>query len=136
MTHLTELESRMLAFIDDYVSTQGKSPTLQDVGNATNVRSLGTVHRYIKSLESKGALVRGGGWRSIRPAIKSTESMNDPQEAFEYAGRMLKATFPEIRLLDTLIGRLTQIDNAMTAIPQDVRDRHTRDMKTIRGQRT
>ncbi len=55
--------------------------------------------------------------------------MNDPQAAFDYTGRILKAVFPDIVLTDTLLGRLTQIDNAMTAIPQIVRDEHSRDVK-------
>lgn len=63
---LTELENRMLKFIGDYLREHnGRSPTLVEIGDGCGVNSVGTVHRYLKSIEDKGYLDRaGGGWRA------------------------------------------------------------------------
>jgi len=63
---LTELERRMLNFIGDYLrENDGRSPTLAEIGEACGVNSVGTVHRYLKSIEDKGLLNRSGsGWRT------------------------------------------------------------------------
>jgi repressor LexA len=63
---LTELEHRMLSFIGDYLREHdGRSPTLVEIGEACGVNSVGTVHRYLKSIEDKGLLDRAGsGWRT------------------------------------------------------------------------
>jgi SOS-response transcriptional repressor LexA len=66
---LTDLERRMLAFVTGYVSERGNGPTLAEIGNACGVRSVGTVHRYIRSIESKGFLKKvRQGWRPRKPA--------------------------------------------------------------------
>jgi repressor LexA len=63
---LTDLEQRMLNFIGDYLREHdGRSPTLVEIGEACGVNSVGTVHRYVKSIEEKGFLDRpGSGWRT------------------------------------------------------------------------
>lgn len=63
---LTKLEEKMLSFIGDYMRAHdGDGPTLKQIGNACGIKSPGTVHRYVKSLETKGRLVRGKHWRTI-----------------------------------------------------------------------
>lgn len=63
---LTELEQRMLNFIGDYLrENDGRSPTLVEIGEGCGVNSVGTIHRYVKSIEEKGFLDRtGSGWRT------------------------------------------------------------------------
>lgn len=63
---LTSLERRMLTFIGEYLrQNDGQSPTLSEIGQGCGVSSVGTVHRYIKSIEDKGWLERArGGWRA------------------------------------------------------------------------
>lgn len=65
---LTELEQRMLEAIRDHITTQGRSPTLVEIGDAVGVTSKGTVHRYVQGLVDKGQLVRNHtGWRGLQP---------------------------------------------------------------------
>lgn len=63
---LTDLESKMLEFIGAYLRQHGgKAPTLSEVGTGCGVNSVGTVHRYLSSIEDKGYLERARkGWRT------------------------------------------------------------------------
>lgn len=63
---LTDLEQRMLTFIGEYLRQHaGRSPTLAEIGDGCGVNSVGTVHRYLKSIEDKGFLDRArAGWRT------------------------------------------------------------------------
>lgn len=63
---LTDLEQRMLTFIGEYLrENAGRSPTLSEIGERCGVSSVGTVHRYLKSIEDKGFIDRArSGWRT------------------------------------------------------------------------
>lgn len=63
---LTDLEQRMLNFIGEYLREHaGRSPTLAEIGEGCSVSSVGTVHRYLTSIEDKGFLDRArAGWRT------------------------------------------------------------------------
>lgn len=63
---LTELERRILNFIGEYLrENEGRAPTLAEIGEGCGVNSVGTVHRYVSSIENKGFLNKGGkGWRT------------------------------------------------------------------------
>ncbi|MEM6998577.1 MAG: transcriptional repressor LexA [Pseudomonadota bacterium] len=64
---LTGLEERLLQFITRHISQYGHSPTLTEIGEALNIRSKGTIHRYVDSLIKKGHLHRDGrSWRGLR----------------------------------------------------------------------
>ncbi len=64
---LTELEQRILEAIKLYISQQGRSPTLVEIGRAVGVASKGTLHRYVQGLIDKGQLVRNhAGWRGLQ----------------------------------------------------------------------
>lgn len=68
---LTQLEQRILDFIEAYIRENGQGPTLSEIGTALNLKSKGTVHRYVQALTNKGALERTErGWRGIRLANK------------------------------------------------------------------
>lgn len=83
MAHLTGLETRMLSFITMFLSTEHKSPTLKEIGEACGVASSGTVHRYVKSLEDKGVLVREGGWRALRMADDPHDYVDELQQELD-----------------------------------------------------
>ena len=69
---LTQLEQRILEFIRDYISQHGQGPTLTEIGAAMDIKSKGTVHRYVQALTNKGALEHvERGWRGIRLANES-----------------------------------------------------------------
>ena len=64
---LTGLEEKILQCITRYIAQNGRSPTLDEIGRLLEIKSKGTIHRYIKSLIDKGHLQRTGrNWRGIR----------------------------------------------------------------------
>ena len=64
---LTHLEDKVLMLISRYIAQHGYAPTLREIGEALNINSKGTVHRYVASLIEKGRLHRKGrSWRGIR----------------------------------------------------------------------
>jgi len=63
---LTKLEERLLKFITGFITSHGFSPTLKQMSEALNIKSRGTLHRYVQSLVKKKALRRSGrGWRAV-----------------------------------------------------------------------
>ena len=64
---LTNLEKKILNFIGDYLrENEGSSPTLSEVGQGCGLKSVGTIHRYIASIEKKGFLQKSrSGWRTL-----------------------------------------------------------------------
>ena len=66
---LTGLEENILQCITRYITQNGRSPTLDEIGQLLEIRSTGTIHRYVKSLIDKGHLQRSGrNWRGLRLA--------------------------------------------------------------------
>lgn len=64
---LTRLEEKILQMITRYIAQHGHAPTLEEIGQQLNIRSRGTVHRYVESLVEKGHVYREGrSWRSLR----------------------------------------------------------------------
>lgn len=65
---LTELEKKILLFIGDYLRKhEGRSPKLAEIGDGCGIKSVGTVHRYVTSIEEKGFLEKArSGWRTMR----------------------------------------------------------------------
>lgn len=64
---LTKLEEKILHFIGEYLrENAGRSPTLSEIGAGCGLKSVGTIHRYISSIEEKGFLQRArSGWRTL-----------------------------------------------------------------------
>lgn len=64
---LTDLEKKMLNFIGEYLrENDGRAPTLSEIGEGCCVKSVGTIHRYISSIEEKGFLEKArSGWRTL-----------------------------------------------------------------------
>ena len=66
---LTGLEEKILQCITRYITQNGRSPTLDEIGQLLEIRSKGTIHRYVKSSIDKGHLQRSGrNWRGLRLA--------------------------------------------------------------------
>ena len=66
---LTGLEEKILQCITRYITQNGRSPTLNEIGQLLEIKSKGTIHRYVKSLIDKGHLQRSGrNWRGLRLA--------------------------------------------------------------------
>ncbi len=51
-----ELKSRILAYVCAYADQNGFAPSYRDIQQATGVRSVSTVHDYVKRLEAEGRL--------------------------------------------------------------------------------
>lgn len=64
---LTELERKILNFIGEYLrENEGRAPTLAEIGEGCGIKSVGTIHRYVSSIESKGFLEKArSGWRTL-----------------------------------------------------------------------
>ena len=64
---LTGLEEKILQCITRYITQNRCSPTLDEIGKLLEIKSKGTIHRYVKSLIDKGHLQRSGrNWRGLR----------------------------------------------------------------------
>ena len=64
---LSGLEEKVLQCITRYITLNGHAPTLVEIGEALDIKSKGTIHRYVDSLIEKGHLQRTGrSWRGIR----------------------------------------------------------------------
>lgn len=80
---LTQLETRVLMAVEDYILLKGVSPTIAELAVALKLKSKGTVHRYVQSLIDKGRLKRAGrGWRGLRVVGLP---MPDPVKLFRQA---------------------------------------------------
>lgn len=51
-----ELKSRILAYVSAYSDQKGFAPSYHDIQQATGVKSVSTVHDYVKRLEAEGRL--------------------------------------------------------------------------------
>ncbi|HID49680.1 MAG TPA: transcriptional repressor LexA [Chromatiales bacterium] len=90
---LTQLEDRILRYIRGFIARHGKAPTLSEIGTAMQIRSKGTVHRYVQALKNKGALEHvERGWRGIRLANEPlTHSTTLPLAGRIAAGHPIEA---------------------------------------------
>lgn len=98
---LTGLEDRILRFIGNYLRDNGgESPTLAEIGEGCGISSVGTVHRYVASIEKKGYLEKArAGWRTL---VAPTAL---PYRGVIVAGQPLEAVEQEetMDLMDLLI---------------------------------
>ena len=64
---LTQLETRVLMAVEEYILSKGVSPTIAELAESLKLKSKGTVHRYVQSVIDKVRLNRAGrGWRGLR----------------------------------------------------------------------
>ncbi|MDO6460756.1 transcriptional repressor LexA [Granulosicoccaceae sp. 1_MG-2023] len=72
---LTQLEERMFSYIREHIESTDQSPTIAEIAAALQIKSRGTVHRYVQSLIEKGYLERRGtGWRGLALSERVEES--------------------------------------------------------------
>lgn len=88
----TRKQQNFLDFIDDYIDREGRPPSQQEIADALGFRSLGTVQNYLKRLEGKGLLSRGGhAPRGVRLTPSRTGGMELPLAGTVAAGRPIEA---------------------------------------------
>lgn len=105
---LTALEEKILQFITHHIARHGHAPTLVEIGRAMEIRSKGTVHRYVEALIRKGHLHRNGrSWRGIRLTGENSRRLTIlPLLGRIAAGRPIEAIADqtEINFSDLLLG--------------------------------
>lgn len=64
---MTKRQNEILLTINDYIQSEGMSPTVREICDMTGLKSTSTVHGYIKRLEKQGYIkIKQGSARSIR----------------------------------------------------------------------
>ncbi len=63
---LTDKQERVLNSITEFIARYWKSPTIEELKNILEQKSKRWVVQYLESLEKKGFITRGRGFRSIR----------------------------------------------------------------------
>ena len=105
---LTGLEEKILQCITRYITQNGRSPTLDEIGQLLEIKSKGTIHRYVKSLIDKGHLQRSGrNWRGLRLAGKQNRRLTIlPLAGRIAAGKPIEAISEqyEINFSEMLLG--------------------------------
>lgn len=106
---LTLLEKRILNFIQAFIIKHGHSPTLIEIGEAVDINSKGTIHRYIQNLRNKNMLAQNErGWRGIRLADDALiHPTTLPLVGRIAAGQPIEAIqdHDEINLSDMFVGK-------------------------------
>lgn len=107
--NLTQTETKIQDFIRTFISQNGHSPTLREIGDGVAIKSKGTVHRYVNALKTKGALQHNE--RQWRGLSLSENEMDAPQATLPFMGRIAAgqpieaiADITEININDMLIG--------------------------------
>jgi len=64
---MTKRQHEILLTINDYIQSEGMSPTVREICDMTGLKSTSTVYGYIKRLEKQGYIkIKQGSARSIR----------------------------------------------------------------------
>lgn len=91
---LTDLEARILDFVTRHITQYGTAPKITEIGIAVDIRSKGTVHRYLQSLIRKGYLQSiKGQQRGLRlpGGMPESDSFSLPLVGRIAAGRPIEA---------------------------------------------
>lgn len=102
---LTPGQHRVLAFIKDYVATQGRAPSLSEIASGIGIRSRGSVHRQVQVLEAAGQIkLLPGRKRGI--VLAQEDGLCLPLLGRIAAGRPIEAVSGEdtLNLADFLLG--------------------------------
>jgi repressor LexA len=75
MATLTKRQKEILDYIDQSITKNGYAPTLEEIGERFELRSMATVHKHLSNLETKGLIRRK--WNHSR-AIEVTEERRRP----------------------------------------------------------
>jgi repressor LexA len=104
-THLSPLEQKIYGYIRRYLARHRQGPTLPEIGEALQLNSKGSLHRYVQGLIDKGFLeCPERSWRSLR-VLQPT--MNLPLLGRIAAGKPIEAipNHDEINLPEMLLGK-------------------------------
>ena len=88
---LTTKQEKVLNAITEFIARYGKSPTIEELKNILEQKSKRWVVQYLESLEKKGFITRGRGFRSIRlwNWVGFQQMMSIPLLGYANAGRPL-----------------------------------------------
>ena len=75
MATLTKRQKEILDFIEQSITKNGYAPTLEEIGERFELRSMATVHKHLSNLETKGLIRRK--WNHSR-AIEITDDRARP----------------------------------------------------------
>jgi len=75
MATLTKRQKEILDYIEHSIAKNGYAPTLEEIGERFELRSMATVHKHLSNLETKGLIRRK--WNHSR-AIEITEERRRP----------------------------------------------------------
>jgi len=112
--NLTQTEIKIQDFIRVFISQNGHSPTLREIGDGVAIKSKGTVHRYVTALKTKGALQHNERqWRGLsltEPDTTPDSTVESPYLPFLgriAAGQPIEAIsdISEINITDLLLGK-------------------------------
>ena len=78
---LYKRQKQILDFINQYVSVNGHSPTLQEIADALSLLSLATVHEHLQALSRKGIIRRFEG--SVRGIEVLDKRIGDSLQGIE-----------------------------------------------------
>jgi repressor LexA len=73
---LTKRQKEILDYIEENIKDQGYAPTLEEIGEHFNLKSLATVHKHVSNLEAKGLIRRK--WNHSR-AIELVQQRRRPK---------------------------------------------------------
>jgi repressor LexA len=75
MATLTKRQKEILDYIEQSIGKNGYAPTLEEIGERFELRSMATVHKHLSNLETKGLIRRK--WNHSR-AIEITDDRRRP----------------------------------------------------------
>jgi len=114
--NLTQTETKIQDFIQQFINDNGHGPTLREIGDGVSIKSKGTIHRYVTALKDKGFLQHNERqWRGLSVANTQTNQSNT-LDASQYnslpflgriaAGQPIEAVndITSININDMLIG--------------------------------
>jgi repressor LexA len=95
---LTRRQREIYDYVREFVSSEGYSPSLEEIGAHFGLRSVATVHKHVQHLVSKGYLRKA--WnrsRSVEPVPEQeiVESVHLPILGTVAAGRPIEAIEPD-----------------------------------------
>jgi len=88
---LTDKQKRVLEILRAYIDHNGQSPTITELRDMLELKNINSVIQFLDSLEHKGFIARGNGFRSIRITgiIGQQLTFDIPVLGFANAGKPL-----------------------------------------------
>jgi repressor LexA len=105
---MTRRQQEILAFVKDFLTQNGYSPTLEEIAHHFGISSLNGVYKHLKSLEQRGQIRRlSNQARSIRVVERTSAAVRLPLLGRVAAGSPVEAvtTPEEISVPETFLTR-------------------------------